>query len=142
MQTEHTRPDGKSYREPVLRDLRPNAGSYTFSHPAGLLFLTQFAQPTLTLLEKATFADLQSKGLVQQEARYAGHSLGEYGALGSMTNFMPIEKLVSVAFYRGLTMSLSVERDQHGRTDYSMMAVNASRVMKGSDSLSPCAHTR
>ena len=44
---------------------------------------------------------------------------------------MPIEKLVSVAFYRGLTMSLSVERDQHGRTDYSMMAINASRVMKG-----------
>ena len=136
MQTEQTRPDGKSYSEPVLRDLRPNASSYTFSHPAGLLFLTQFAQPTLTLLEKATFADLQSKGLVQQGARFAGHSLGEYGALGSMTSFMPIEKLVSVAFYRGLTMSLSVERDQHGRTDYSMMAINASRVMKGSKKIS------
>ena len=54
---------------------------------------------------------------------------------------MPIEKLVSVAFYRGLTMSLSVERDQHGRTDYSMMAVNASRVMKGSKSSSLLARS-
>lgn len=131
MQTEHTHPDGKIYTEPILRDLGKNASSYTFTHPAGLLFLTEFAQPTLTLLEKATFVDLQSKGLAQREAKFAGHSLGEYGALGSMTDFMPIEKLVSLAFYRGLTMSRSIERDQHGRSDYSMMAVNASRVTKG-----------
>ena len=133
MQTEHNHPDGKSYIEPILRDLRLDASSYTFMHPDGLLFLTQFAQPTLTLLEKATFVDMQSKGLAQQGAKFAGHSLGEYAALGSMTDFMPIEKLVSLAFYRGLTMSLSMERDDHGRTDYSMMAVNTSRVMKGPD---------
>lgn len=136
MQIERTDPNGRTYTEPILRDLKPNTSCYTFMHPAGLLFLTQFAQPTLTLLEKATFADLQSKGLAQQGAKFAGHSLGEYGALGSMTDFMPIERLVSVAFYRGLTMSVSMERDEHGRTDYSMMAVNPSRVMKG-QKLSP-----
>ena len=134
MQIERTDPNGKTYAEPILRDLKPNTSCYTFMHPAGLLFLTQFAQPTLTLLEKATFADLQSKGLAQQGAKFAGHSLGEYGALGSMTDFMPIERLVSVAFYRGLTMSVSMERDEHGRTDYSMMAVNPFRVMKGTTS--------
>lgn len=133
MQMEHTNANGKSYTGPILRDLQLNASSYTFTHPAGVIFLTQFAQPTLTLLEKATFVDLQSKGLIQQGAKFAGHSLGEYGALGSMTCFMPIEKLISFTYYRGLTMSFSMKRDERGRTDYSMMAVNTSRVVKGQD---------
>jgi fatty acid synthase subunit beta len=43
---------------------------------------------------------------------------------------MPIESLVSVVFYRGLTMQVAVERDEQGRTNYSMCAVNPSRISK------------
>jgi len=43
---------------------------------------------------------------------------------------MPIESLVSVVFYRGLTMQVAVERDAQGRSNYSMIAVNPSRVSK------------
>ena len=131
MKTENTDADGTVHEEPLLRAIKPASSSYTFMHPFGLLFLTQFAQPLLTLLEKATFADMKAKGLIQEGAQFAGHSLGEFGALGSMTDFMPVERFVSLSFYRGLTMSMVMERDEHGRTDYSMMAVNPSKVMKG-----------
>lgn len=43
---------------------------------------------------------------------------------------MPIESLVSVVFYRGLTMQVAVERDAAGRSNYSMCAVNPSRISK------------
>jgi fatty acid synthase subunit beta len=43
---------------------------------------------------------------------------------------MPIESLVSVVFYRGLTMQVAVERDEAGRSNYSMCAVNPSRISK------------
>jgi len=38
--------------------------------------------------------------------------------------------LVSVVFYRGLTMQVAVERDEQGRSNYSMCAVNPSRISK------------
>jgi fatty acid synthase subunit beta, fungi type len=37
---------------------------------------------------------------------------------------------VSVVFYRGLTMQVAVERDELGRSNYSMCAVNPSRISK------------
>ena len=43
---------------------------------------------------------------------------------------MPIESLVSVVFYRGLTMQVAVERDEAGRSNYAMCAVNPSRISK------------
>ena len=43
---------------------------------------------------------------------------------------MPIESLVSVVFYRGLTMQVAVERDEQGRSNYTMCAVNPSRISK------------
>jgi fatty acid synthase subunit beta len=131
MRTEQVHPDGTMTSEPILKDLKPNADSYTFSHPQGLLFSTQFAQPALTVMETATFADLRAKGLVQDSAIFAGHSLGEYGALAAVAEFMPIESLAEVSFYRGLTMQASMKRDAEGRTEFSMMAVNPSRVCKG-----------
>ena len=97
----HTHPDSKAYTQPILRDLREDDSSYTFMHAANLLFLMDSAQPTLTLQEKTTFVDLQSNGLAQQEAKFAGYSLDEYGALGLITSFMPIEELVGLAFTVG-----------------------------------------
>ena len=123
-------PNGETAERPVIKDLSPHASSYTFHDDRGLLFSTQFAQPALTLMEIAEFEHLRSLGLVQDAAVFAGHSLGEYSALGARTNFMPLEELLDLVFYRGLTMQNAMQRDEFGRTDFSMMAVNPSRISR------------
>lgn len=124
------RPDGSVVKEPIIKDLTSESKSYTFSDPRGLLFSTQFAQPTIVLLEQAAMADLRYRGVIQEGARFAGHSLGEYGALSAFAEFMRFEDLLQVVFYRGLAMQLVIERDDQGRTNFSMAAVNPARVGK------------
>ena len=133
MTIERVSEDGRFIQEPIIKSITPISQSYTFADPRGLLYSTQFAQPALVLMEMATYLDLESKGLIQEGASYAGHSLGEYSALGALANAMPMESLVSLVFYRGLTMQVAMERDQEGRTAFSMMAVNPSRVSKAFD---------
>lgn len=128
---ESTGPDGIIRHEKMFKDITEKTQSHTFRSVNGLLSATQFTQPALTLMELAIFADLRSKGLVSERSYYAGHSLGEYSALVAVADIMPIENLASVVFYRGLTMQASVERDEHGRSEYSMLSVDPSRVSKG-----------
>ena len=122
--------DGSIKSEKIFKEINDNTSSYTYRSPTGLLSATQFTQPALTLMEKASFEDMRAKGLVQRDSSFAGHSLGEYSALASIAEVMPIESLVSVVFYRGLTMQVAVERDEQGRSNYSMCAVNPSRISK------------
>lgn len=122
--------DGSIKSEKIFKEVNENTTCYTYRSPTGLLSATQFTQPALTLMEKASFEDMQSKGLVQRDSSFAGHSLGEYSALAALAEVMPIESLVSVVFYRGLTMQVAVERDAAGRSNYSMCAVNPSRISK------------
>ncbi|KAL4780487.1 acyl transferase domain-containing protein [Aspergillus varians] len=122
--------DGTIKSEKIFKEIDENTASYTYRSPTGLLSATQFTQPALTLMEKASFEDMRSKGLVQRDSSFAGHSLGEYSALAALADVMPIESLVSVVFYRGLTMQVAVERDEQGRSNYSMCAVNPSRISK------------
>ncbi|KAI1007020.1 Fatty acid synthase subunit beta [Podosphaera aphanis] len=122
--------DGSTKSEKIFKEINENTTSYTYKSPTGLLSATQFTQPALTLMEKASFEDMRSKGLVQRDSSFAGHSLGEYSALAALAEVMPIESLVSVVFYRGLTMQVAVERDEAGRSNYSMCAVNPSRISK------------
>ncbi|KAK2737904.1 beta subunit of fatty acid synthetase [Myotisia sp. PD_48] len=120
--------DGSIKSERIFKEVDEQTTSYTYRSPTGLLSATQFTQPALTLMEKASFEDMRSKGLVQRDSSFAGHSLGEYSALAALADVMPIESLVSVVFYRGLTMQVAVERDEQGRSNYSMCAVNPSRI--------------
>ena len=122
--------DGSVKSEKIFKEVDEKTTSYTYRSPTGLLSATQFTQPALTLMEKASFEDMRSKGLVQRDSTFAGHSLGEYSALAALAEVMPIESLVSVVFYRGLTMQVAVERDATGRSNYSMCAVNPSRISK------------
>lgn len=122
--------DGSIKSEKIFKEVTEDTTSYTYRSPTGLLSATQFTQPALTLMEKASFEDMLSKGLVQRDSCFAGHSLGEYSALAALAEVMPIESLVSVVFYRGLTMQVAVERDAAGRSNYSMCAVNPSRISK------------
>ena len=120
--------DGSVKSEKIFKDIDENTTEFTFRSPSGLLAATQFTQPALTLMEKAAFEDMKSKGLVPAESMFAGHSLGEYSALSSLADVMPIESLVDVVFYRGMTMQVAVPRDSLGRSNYGMCAVNPSRV--------------
>ncbi|KAG7000217.1 Fatty acid synthase subunit beta [Fusarium oxysporum f. sp. conglutinans] len=122
--------DGSIKSEKIFKEINETTTSYIYRSPTGLLSATQFTQPALTLMEKASFEDMKAKGLVSNNSTFAGHSLGEYSALAALAEVMPIESLVSVVFYRGLTMQVAVERDAAGRSNYSMCAVNPSRISK------------
>ncbi|KAJ2450977.1 fatty acid synthase alpha subunit Lsd1, partial [Coemansia sp. RSA 2336] len=117
----------------VLRlfpDIHENTPFFTFKSPNGLLQATQFTQPALMLFELASYADMRAKSLIQKNAPFAGHSLGEYGALSAIGGVLAVEAVVEVCFYRGMTMQRAVERDSLNRSQYSMMAVNPTRVGK------------
>ena len=121
--------DGKRAR--LFVDISDSTASYTFKSPNGLLFQTQFTQPALTLMEKASFEDMRAKGLIGPNSAFAGHSLGEYAALASIGDVLLIETLCDVVFYRGMTMQTAVKRDSNGNSQYGMIAVNPSRVGGG-----------
>ncbi|THH15787.1 hypothetical protein EW146_g4747 [Bondarzewia mesenterica] len=122
--------DGNVKTLPLFADINVRTPQYTFSHPSGLLFATQFAQIALVVTEKAAFEDMRSKGVVQRNCAFAGHSLGEYSALASIADALPTASLVDVVFYRGITMQRAVERDSQNRSNYAMCAVNPSRISK------------
>lgn len=117
--------------------LHSRSTSYTFHHAQGLLYSTQFAQPALVVMEMAQFQHLRAKGMVKRDAHFAGHSLGEYAALGSLTTFMSFEALLDLVFHRAFTMQNALARDANGETGYSMMAVDPSRIGKCKQSKSP-----
>jgi fatty acid synthase subunit beta len=125
--------DGGVKTLPLFGDIDIRTPLYTFSHPSGLLFATQFAQIALVVTEKAAFEDMRSKGLIQKGCAFAGHSLGEYSALASIADVLAIPALVDVVFYRGITMQRAVERDSKNRSNYAMCAVNPSRIGKSFD---------
>jgi fatty acid synthase subunit beta len=122
--------DGTISTLPLFPKITEESDSFTFRAPNGLLSATQFTQPALTLLEKAAFEDMRSKGLVQENCAFAGHSLGEYSALAAVGDILPLESLVDVVFYRGMAMQSAVKRDSTGCSNYSMVAVNPARVSK------------
>ena len=125
--------DGKIKTEKIFKEINEETMSYTYTSDNGLLSATQFTQPALTLMEKAAFEDMKSKGLISSNASFAGHSLGEYSALVALADVMSIESLVEVVFYRGMTMQVAVPRDNLGRSNYGMVAVNPTRVSKSFD---------
>lgn len=65
--------DGKVKSLPLFPNISEQTLSFTFSHPTGLLSATQFTQPALTLMELASFQDMKTHGLVQQDCPFAGH---------------------------------------------------------------------
>lgn len=122
--------DGNVKTLPLFPDIDLRTQRFVFSSPTGALNLTQFSQISLVVTEKAAFDDLRSKGLVQEGAVFAGHSLGEYSALASIAGVLEISALVDVVFFRGITMQRAVERDSLNRSKYAMAAVNPSRIGK------------
>ncbi|KIM75600.1 hypothetical protein PILCRDRAFT_798949, partial [Piloderma croceum F 1598] len=124
--------DGQVKTLPLFGDINAQTPKYTFSHPTGLPFATQFAQNALVVTEKAAFKfeDICYKGFVQNDCAFTGYSLSEYSALASIADVLPVSSLVDVVFYRGITMQRAVEHDSENRSNYVMCAVNPSHISK------------
>ncbi|KAJ2616190.1 fatty acid synthase alpha subunit Lsd1 [Coemansia sp. RSA 1365] len=131
-------PDADNYSKSaccLLPGLTEQSTSYTFRSDAGLLYLTQFTQVALVTLAVAAVADMRSKSLIQKDAVIAGHSLGELCALGSLGDIFTIEDLLDIVFCRGMIMQSAIPRDERGRSDFGMAAVNPSRVSAAFDEI-------
>jgi fatty acid synthase subunit beta len=122
--------DTEAGSAPLFPGIKPSSTSYTFRSPMGLLFATQFTQPALVLTEMVQYMDVMNELCFPRSFMFAGHSLGEYAALASITGCFELGNLLDVIFLRGMTMQSVVKRDKHNRSDYAMVAVDPTRVIK------------
>ncbi|KAJ2731707.1 fatty acid synthase alpha subunit Lsd1 [Coemansia sp. BCRC 34962] len=118
----------KSKSVPLFPEITQSLSSYTHQSPTGLLNSTQFTQAILIIFAMAAVADMRANALVQKGAVFAGHSLGEYAALSSMSSILQLEDVLDLVFFRGMLMQSAVERDTQGRSQYGMVAVDPSRL--------------
>ena len=109
------------------------ADGVTYRHPDGLLNLTQFTQVALATVAFAQTARLREAGADVWPAYFAGHSLGEYNALSSFADVIPLETVLELVFHRGSTMHHLIERDAQGRSNYRMGALRPNQFGVGDD---------
>ncbi|MFU0464792.1 fatty acid synthase subunit beta domain-containing protein [Gardnerella vaginalis] len=109
------------------------ANGVTYRHPEGLLNLTQFTQVALATVAFAQTARLREAGCDIWPAYFAGHSLGEYNALSSFAQIIPLETVLELVFHRGSTMHHLIERDAQGRSNYRMGALRPNQFGVGDD---------
>ncbi|TPF97856.1 ACP S-malonyltransferase [Bifidobacterium sp. UTCIF-39] len=107
------------------------ANGVTYRHPEGLLNLTQFTQVALATVAFAQTARLREAGSDIWPAYFAGHSLGEYNALSSFADIIPLETVLELVFHRGSTMHHLIERDAQGRSNYRMGALRPNQFGVG-----------
>lgn len=119
----------------IFEDIDNATSSHTFRSELGLLSATQFTQPALTLMEVAIWEDLESRGVLSKTTTFAGHSLGEYTAILALGKLVPLETLMSIVFYRGLSMQVAVERDEANRSPFAMFAINPQKLSVGTSLL-------
>lgn len=104
-------------------------------HEQGVLFLTQFTQVAMAVLAVAQVAELREAGCFQEDAPFCGHSVGEYSAIGAITDALPLWAVVECVYQRGLTMQTYVPRDAQGRSPYRMAVVRPNIVGLGEKEL-------
>jgi fatty acid synthase, bacteria type len=97
------------------------------AHPEGVIHLTQFTQVSLCTLAFAYMAELKEKNLHDEDAMFAGHSLGEYAGLLA-EGFLPLKDTIKIVYQRGLTMQNFVPRDASGNSSYRMIVVSPYRL--------------
>lgn len=96
---------------------------HIYRHPAGVLFLTQFTQVAMATLASAQVAEMRERGVFNEHAVTAGHSVGEYNALAAVTGTLPLADLVELVFARGTAMHHLVPRDADGSSQYRLGVV-------------------
>lgn len=99
-----------------------------FTHPDGALFLTQFTQVAMATLGCAQVAEMREAGVLESDAFFAGHSVGEYNALSAFGEVLSLEAVVEIVYRRGLTMHRLVERDANGISNYGLAALRPNKM--------------
>ncbi len=112
----------------ILEIVRDNPTSIeavgtTYRHPAGVLHLTQFTQVAMATLAMATVAEMREAGVFDPDAAVAGHSVGEYNALGASNGVLTLEGAIELVFARGQGMHGLVPRDAAGNSDYRLAVI-------------------
>ena len=112
----------------ILEVVRDNPTSIeavgtTYRHPAGVLHLTQFTQVAMATLAAATVAEMREAGVFDPDAAVAGHSVGEYNALGASNGVLTLEGAIELVFARGQGMHGLVPRDEAGNSDYRLAVI-------------------
>ncbi len=112
----------------ILQIVRDNPTSIeavgtTYRHPAGVLHLTQFTQVAMATLAMATVAEMREAGVFDPDAAVAGHSVGEYNALGASNGVLTLEGAIELVFARGQGMHGLVPRDAAGNSDYRLAVI-------------------
>lgn len=124
----------------VLAIVRDNptevtVGGRRFHHPEGVLNLTQFTQVAMATLGLAQAAELREAGVLDEDAFFAGHSVGEYNALAAFAGVLDAAAVLEVVYHRGLTMHALVPRDDAGRSNYGLAALRPDKCGVAEDAV-------